>query len=407
MRILIADKFDATGLEALENKKFEVFFEPGLTADTLAERQKEIKANVIVVRSTKVSGDVIGSSQNLALVIRAGAGYDTIDLNAASSMGVFVANCPGRNSLAVAELAWGLIIACDRRIPDQTTDLRNGVWNKKEYSKARGLSGRTIGIIGTGQIGRAMIKRAHAFGMNVAVWDRSLSEESAHEMNVTLCKNMINLAKMSHVISIHIAAVAETRHFINDKFIDAMREGAILINTSRGSTVDEDALRRGIKEKGIRAGLDVFADEPAGGKGEFTSTLIEEPGVNGTHHIGASTDQAQESTAMEVVRIATSYRDTGDVPNCVNRSSASRGAALLTVRHLNQPGVLAKVFDILSRSSVNVEEMENLIYEGGESACARIQVGKAPSMNDIEAIENEHAVLGISVASMENDKEQL
>ena len=109
---------------------------------------------------------------------------------------------------------------------------------------------------------------------------------------------------------------------------------------------------------------------------------------------------------MEVVRIACSYRDTGDVPNCVNRSSASRGAALLTVRHLNQPGVLAKVFDILSRSSVNVEEMENLIYEGGESACARIQVGKAPSINDIEAIEREHAVLGISVASIDNDKEQ-
>ena len=321
-------------------------------------------------------------------------------------MGVFVANCPGRNSLAVAELAWGLILACDRRIPDQVIDLRNGVWNKKEYSKARGLAGRTLGVIGTGQIGQAMIKRAHAFGMNVAVWGRSIDEETAHSMNVTLCKNLINLAKMSHVISVHVAAVAETKHIINDKFIDAMRDGAILINTSRGSTVDEDALRRGIREKGIRAGLDVFAEEPSGGNGEFTSEIVQEPGVNGTHHVGASTDQAQESTAMEVVRIASAYRDTGDVPNCVNRSSASRGAALLTVRHLNQPGVLAKVFDILSRSSVNVEEMENLIYEGGESACARIQVGKAPSVNDLEAIEKEHAVLGISVASIDSDKEK-
>lgn len=406
MRILIADKFDASGLEALENRNFEVFFEPGLTADDLAKRQTEVKANVIVVRSTKVSSEVIGASQDLALVIRAGAGYDTIDLNAASSMGVFVANCPGRNSLAVAELAWGLILACDRRIPDQVIDLRNGVWNKKEYSKARGLAGRTLGVIGTGQIGQAMIKRAHAFGMNVAVWGRSIDEETAHSMNVTLCKNLINLAKMSHVISVHVAAVAETKHIINDKFIDAMRDGAILINTSRGSTVDEDALRRGIREKGIRAGLDVFAEEPSGGNGEFTSEIVQEPGVNGTHHVGASTDQAQESTAMEVVRIASAYRDTGDVPNCVNRSSASRGAALLTVRHLNQPGVLAKVFDILSRSSVNVEEMENLIYEGGESACARIQVGKAPSVNDLEAIEKEHAVLGISVASIDSDKEK-
>ena len=405
MRILIADKYDASGLEALENRNFEVCFEPGITAEELPARQAELKANIIVVRSTKVTSEAITASQDLALVIRAGAGYDTIDLNAASSNGVFVANCPSKNSLAVAELAWGLIIACDRRIPDQTADLRNGVWNKKEYSKARGLAGRTIGIIGTGQIGLAMIERAHAFGMNVAVWNRYLDEQAAHEMNVTLCKNLINLAKMSHVISIHIASVPETRHLINDKFVDSMRDGAILINTSRGAIVDEEALRRGIREKGIRAGMDVFAEEPSSGQGSFTSDIVQEPGVNGTHHVGASTDQAQESTAMEVVRIASSYRDTGDVPNCVNRSSAGRGAALLTVRHLNQPGVLAKVFDILSRSSVNVEEMENLIYEGGESACARIQVGKAPSVNDIEAIENERAVLGITVASMDSEKE--
>ncbi len=407
MRILIADKFESLGLEALENRKFEVFLEPELDAGSLPARQAELGAQVIVVRSTKVSAACIEASQDLALVVRAGAGYDNIDLAAASSHGVFVANCPGKNSLAVAELAWGLIIACDRRIPDQVADLRNGVWNKKEFAQTSGLAGRTLGILGAGRIGRAMIERAKAFGMEVAVWDRFLDDEMAYDLGVTQCKNLINLAKMSHVISIHVAAVEETRNLINDKFVDAMRPGSILVNTSRGSIVDEDALRKGIREKGIRAGLDVFANEPSGGKGEFTSDIVAEPGVYGTHHVGASTKQAQESTAMEAVRIISSYRDTGDVPNCVNKSSASRGAALLTVRHLNQPGVLAKVFDILSRSAVNVEEMENLIYEGGKSACARIQVGKSPSMNDIEAIENEHAVLGISVSSMDSSKELL
>ncbi|MED5507529.1 MAG: phosphoglycerate dehydrogenase [Planctomycetota bacterium] len=407
MRILIADKFESLGLEALESRKFEVILEPELDAGSLPARQAELGAQVIVVRSTKVSAACIEASQDLALVVRAGAGYDNIDLPAASSHGVFVANCPGKNSLAVAELAWGLIIACDRRIPDQVVDLRNGDWNKKEFSQASGLAGRTLGILGAGRIGRAMIDRAKAFGMEVAVWDRFLDEEMAYDLGVTQCKNLINLAKMSHVISIHVAAVEETRDLINDKFVDAMRPGSILVNTSRGSIVDEDALRKGIREKGIRAGLDVFADEPSGGKGEFSSGIVGEPGVYGTHHVGASTKQAQESTAMEAVRIISSYRDTGDVPNCVNKSSASRGAALLTVRHLNQPGVLAKVFDILSRSAVNVEEMENLIYEGGKSACARIQVGKSPSMNDIEAIESERAVLGISVSSMDSGKEQL
>ena len=102
---------------------------------------------------------------------------------------------------------------------------------------------------------------------------------------------------------------------------------------------------------------------------------------------------------MEVVRIVLSYRNTGEVPNCVNRASAGRSAALLTVRHMNKPGVLAKVFDILGQAALNVEEMENLIYEGGESACARIQLGKAPSIGEVKAIEEEATVLGVSVAS--------
>lgn len=221
-------------------------------------------------------------------------------------------------------------------------------------------------------------------------------------MELTHCESLVNLAKMSDVVSVHLPSVPATKHLINDKFIDSMRPGAILINTSRGALVDEKALRRGIEEKGLRAGLDVYEDEPSSGIAEFTNDLISLPGVYGTHHVGASTDQAQESIANEVVRIILSYRNSGEVPNCVNRASAGRSAALLTVRHMNKPGVLAKVFDILGQAALNVEEMENLIYEGGESACARIQLGKTPSIGEVKAIEEEETVLGVSVASIES-----
>jgi D-3-phosphoglycerate dehydrogenase len=402
MKILIADSFDDSGVEALRSESFEITHRPGLTADDLPEAITEVDPDIVVVRSTKVSAKAIDCGLNLSLIIRAGAGYDTIDLDRASAKGVFVANCPGKNALAVAELTWGLILACDRRIPDQTADLRDGRWKKKEYGKSSGLAGRTLGVIGAGRIGRAVIARAHAFEMKVATWDRSITEQEAGELQVTHCESLVNLAKMSDVVSVHLPSVPETKHLINDKFIDSMRQGAILINTSRGALVDEKALRRGITEKGLRAGLDVYENEPSSGTSEFTNDLISQTGVYGTHHVGASTDQAQESVAMEVVRIILSYRNSGEVPNCVNRATAGRSAALLTVRHMNKPGVLARVFDILGQAALNVEEMENLIYEGGQSACARIQLGKTPSIGEVKAIEEEETVLGVSVASIEN-----
>jgi D-3-phosphoglycerate dehydrogenase len=403
MRVLIADKFEQQGINELESRKFEVFFEPTVGADELPSRVSEIDPNVVVVRSTKVTKEAIEAGESLELVVRAGAGYNTIDTQAASMNGVFVSNCPGKNALAVAEISWGLILCCDRRIPDQTRDLRAGTWNKKEYARASGIAGRTLGVIGMGRIGQAMVDRAHAFGMNIAAWSRSLQDEQAQEYGVTRCENIINLAKLSDVVSVHVAATDGTRHIINDKFIDAMREGSILINTSRSSVMDEKAVLRGIREKGIRVGLDVFEGEPGSGTGTFSNELINEPGVYGTHHVGASTNQAQEAIAGEAVRIICAHRDSGEVPNCVNQSE-DRGSALLTVRHRNKPGVLAKVFDILSQASLNVEEMENLIYEGGESACARIQLGATPSLSEVEAIEGQDTVLGVSIASLETAK---
>lgn len=402
MNILIADKFAADGIEEFEKLGCNVTFEPDTTADQLPELIQSKQPNVLIVRSTKVSASAIQSGEQLSLIVRAGAGYDTIDVAEASRRGVYVANCPGKNSVAVAEVAWGLILACDRRIPDQTAELRDGKWNKKEYSKASGLKDRTLGVIGTGQIGMEIANRGKAFDMNVVAWSRSLTPEKADALGIGYCATLTELAKQSDVVSINVSANAETSGLINADFVAAMKEGATLINTSRGSVVDHDALSEGIKEKGIRAGLDVFANEPGSGQADFEDPIVNLPGVYGTHHVGASTNQAQSAIGNEAVRVVKNYMETGEVANCVNLASRTSATTLLTVRHLNQPGVLTHVFDVIGEAGINVEEMSNIIYDGAEAACAKIQLDGQLAQQQLDKINENSNVLSIELAQLES-----
>ncbi|MCA9292078.1 MAG: hypothetical protein KDA25_13180 [Phycisphaerales bacterium] len=400
MRVLIADKFQASGVHALEHLGCDVTVEPDATATDVAALVRQHDPDVLIVRSTKVSADAISAATGLSLIVRAGAGFDTIDVDAASARGIFVANCPGKNSVAVAELAWGLILACDRRIPDQTIDLRAGRWNKKDYSKAHGLHGRTLGVVGLGQIGLEIAKRGRAFGMTVVAWSRSLTEKRAEELGVIACSSLINLAKMSDVVSVNVAATSETAGLIGAPFLHAMKTGASIVNTSRGSVIDEPALVAAVRDKGIRAGLDVFANEPGASADAFSPEIASLPGVYGTHHVGASTDQAQEAIAAEAVRIVSRYLACGEVPNCVNRATTTLATHMLTVRHLNRPGVLAHVFYTLGQGGINVEEMENIIYVGEKAACARIQLDAPLSEAHLTAIRANDNVLSLDVTRM-------
>lgn len=398
--VLIADKFPGSGIEAMERLGCTIHSDPDITATTLPEALRGQDPDVLIVRSTKVTPEAFQAAGRLSLVIRAGAGYDTIDVAAASARGVFVANCPGKNAIAVAELTWGLILACDRRIPDQTADLRAGTWDKKGYGKARGLAGGTLGIVGLGRIGREVAQRGRAFGMNVVAWSRSLTQEKADCLGIGYCSSLINLAKMADVVSVNVAATPETKDLIDEPFCLAMKDGAILVNTSRGSVVSSDAVTRAIAEKHIRVGMDVWAKQPAATDTAFADPLINHPGVFGTHHCGASTDQAQQAVAAETVRIVDSYIATGQVPNCVNRCASTPATTLLTVRHLNRPGVLAHVFYTLGQSGINVEEMENIIYEGHEAACARIQLDDQPAEEHLTAIRANDHVLSVTLSTI-------
>ena len=385
MKVLVADKFEKSGLAGLTNLGCDVVYQPDLKDDALTEAIGSSAADVLIVRSTKVTRPMLEAGR-LSLVIRAGAGYNTIDVEAASERGVYVANCPGKNSVAVAELAFGLILALDRRIVDNTADLRRGVWNKKEYSKARGIFGSTLGLIGVGGIGVEMIPRARAFGMPVVAWSRSLTAERARALGIERKAQPAEVAAEADVVSVHLALKPETKGFIGEEFFAAMKPGAFFVNTSRAEVVDQAALVRAIETKGLRAALDVFNEEPSGGSAEVKAPIFELPGVVGTHHIGASTDQAQEAIAGETVRIVGQFAESGRAPNAVNLARKSPACCLLVVRHYDRVGVLASVFDRLKSAGINVQETENIVFDGAKAAVARIHLEQAPTGGTLSTI---------------------
>jgi D-3-phosphoglycerate dehydrogenase len=385
MKVLIADKFEQSGVNGLTASGCDVVYQPDLKDEALTAALKDTGADVLVVRSTTVNAAMLEAGA-LSLVVRAGAGYNTIDVATASRRGIYVSNCPGKNAIAVAELAMALILSLDRRVPDNVDALRAGTWNKKEYSKARGLSGRTIGLLGYGNIGQETARRAHAFGLRVLVWSRRFAGRSgaatlAHDAGVPIdvVETPQALAERSDILSIHLALNAETKGLVDASVLDRLRPGSFVINTARAEVMDYAALEKATREKHLLVGLDVYPGEPTGATGEFKIPLLSLPGVYGTHHIGASTDQAQEAIAAETVRIITAYKDTGKVPNVVNLAKKTPATHMLVVRHRDRPGVLAHVFEHLRAGDINVQETENIIFEGAQAAVARINLDGAPS----------------------------
>ncbi|MCH9648581.1 MAG: hydroxyacid dehydrogenase [Deltaproteobacteria bacterium] len=396
MKILIADKLDPTAVEALTQLGTEVRSQPDLKAEDLPEVLGETE--VLVVRSTKVKTPALAAAPKLSLVVRAGAGVNTIDVAEASHRGIYVANCPGKNTAAVAELALGLIIAADRQIVGASNALRAGEWKKKEFGKASGLKGRTLGLLGVGQIGVAVARRAQGLGMEVMAWSRSLTPERAKELGLQFAASPIEVAQRADVISVHLASTPQTRHLVDASFFAALKTGAIFVNTSRGELVDTEALREAILPKSLRVGLDVFENEPAGGLAEFEDTAL--AGVlTATPHIGASTDQAAEAIAAEVVRIISLYKKTGKPPNTVNMGESLAATHSLSIRHFNRVGVLATVLDALKKEDINIQEMENTIFQEGRAAFASLLLDRGPSDLLLKNLRAHEDILQIRLSS--------
>lgn len=404
MHLLFADRLPEQTIQDLEERGHVCVMEPELTADDLPAHIAGFDG--LVVRSTKVKRAVFEAGDRLALVIRAGAGTNTIDTDAAATMGVFVSNVPGRNAAAVAELTIGLLLAIDRRIADNVADLRNGHWNKKGYSKAGGLLGSTMGIIGLGSIGLAVAERAVAFGIDVQSLAKPGRSEyvvsRAEELGIRMCDSMEELVSSSDIVSLHVPSSEDTRHLVDDSFLGLMRPNAILLNTSRGDVVDEGALLKALDDGAVRAGLDVFADEPSHGKGSWDSPLARHPGVVATHHIGASTEQAQRAIAAGVVEVVDAFV-AGEPRHCVNLDPTRRGSMTLTIRHLDRVGVLARILDRLSSAGLNVEHMENRIFRGGQAAVASIDVAGTATDSLLDALRGIPHVLSVTEVTLRKE----
>jgi D-3-phosphoglycerate dehydrogenase len=420
MKVLVADKFEQSGLDGLDAAGCDVVYSPDLKDQTLVAALQQTRADVLIVRSTKVTEPMLDTG-HLALVVRAGAGYDNVDVNAASARGIYVANCPGKNSVAVAELAFGLILALDRRIPDNVADLRAGKWNKKEYSKARGLHGRTLGLLGFGNIGQEMARRAQAFGMHLAIWsemgvevDRSglpidmpllvrLRPSSGYPVEpfAEVCASPQEAAEKSDVLSVHVGLNERTRGLVNADVLNRLKPGSFFVNTARGEIVDYAALAVAVRERDLRVALDVYAKEPSTPVAEFADALVSLPNVYGTHHIGASTDQAQDAIAAETVRIVKSFRETGRAPNVVNLSRQTPATHVMVVRHRDRPGVLATIFDVLRDATVNVQETENIVFTGAQAAVARINLDAEPTDALVQSLKNSNPnILDVTVVPL-------
>lgn len=331
MRVLIADKFEDQGIEGLKALGCQVTVEPDLGPETLPEALARVAPEVLVVRSTKVPAQVIDAGESLRYIIRAGSGYDNIDHAHAADRGIPVSNCPGMNAVAVAELTIGHLINLDRRIIQQDTELKSGHWNKKEYGKARGLKGLNLFVHGFGAIGQEVASRAKAFGMNVYTTSRHLSSGEVERLGATSIEStrdaVLNKLPEMDAVSVHIPVTDETKGSCDKEFFSAMKPGAYFINTSRGPVVDEAALADACQNKGIRAALDVYCDQPGFKDGDWCPSIASTPGVYCTHHCGASTDQAQLAVSDKVVELVKVFKETGAAECVVNRAQLDMESA--------------------------------------------------------------------------------
>ena len=402
MRLLIADKLHPRAIEELRTLPLEVVYEPEVTGESLEKHMQGV--GILIVRSTPVTAAAIENAKHLNLIVRAGASYETIDVRAASKRGIYVVNCPGKNASAVSELVLGLLVAIDRRIPDAVASLRAGKWERKEFSKAEGLSGKTLGIAGLGAIGRDVAHRAKALGLNVVAWSRSLTSTRAAELGVAQATSIEELASRSQILTLHLALNDRTKHIVSRRVLGFLPDRAIVINTARADLIDNEALFEAVDKRGFRVGLDVYLDEPRGSRTFEASGVLKTSSsggfVYGTPHIAAATDQAQLAIATETVRVIRSFLIEGTVPNVVNVSSTSAARFQLVIRMMDKVGTFANVLFVLKRHGINIEEVSNTVFEGGVAACAKLRVLSRPTEACLAEIKAFDEVLHVDLVTL-------
>ncbi|MBF0519609.1 MAG: phosphoglycerate dehydrogenase [Nitrospirae bacterium] len=332
MRVLVSDNISERGLEILKSAGLEVDVKPGMSADELKGCIADYDG--IVIRSaTKLTADVIGLAEKLKVIGRAGSGLDNVDKAAATKKGIVVMNTPGGNTITTAEHTIALLFSIARKIPHATQSMKSGKWEKKKFMGVE-LFNKTLGILGIGNIGAQVAKRAIGLQMNVVGYDPFLSEDTAMKLGIKKV-SLDELFKDSDFITVHTPMTPETKYVINAQSIAKMKTGVRLINCARGGIVDEKALYDAIKSgKVAAAALDVFEKEPP-----VDLSLIALDEVVCTPHLGASTMEAQENVALAVAEQVADYLVNGTIRNAVNFPSIP----------LDKVGILTPYIDLAGR----------------------------------------------------------
>lgn len=318
MRVLISDNLAPIGVEILENGGIEVDFRPGLSPDEIKAAIGEYEG-LIIRSATKVTEDLLESAGRLKVVGRAGIGLDNVDVPAASQKGVIVMNAPDGNATTTAELAISMMMSLSRNIPQATASMKAGRWEKKKFM-GHELTGKTFGVIGIGRIGSIAASRAQGLKMKTIAFDPHMPKEVAEKLGVELV-DLIELARRSDVISVHVPLTKETKNLVSTEFFDNMKADAMFVDCARGGVCDEVALYEALKDSKIGgAALDVFAQEPATPE---NCPLLGLDNFICTPHLGASTSEAQENVAVAIAEQVADYLKKGTVTNAVNVPSVS------------------------------------------------------------------------------------
>ena len=398
MRILVACRLPSFALEELRSLGAEIVYEPDLRAEELPDRVAEVA--ILVVNATRVSPEVINRASVLQLIVRAGEGVTNIAVEEASTQGVFVTHCPDKVATAVAELALGLMLALDRQLVENALAVRERQWKEDQFGEARGLAGRTLGIVGFGMVGQEIARRAQAFEMDVLAWSPTLTPRQARQYGVQFCNWPRELARKSDIVTVHAPPEADDQVLVDAEFLESMRTGAYLIHVGHPGVVDRGALADVIDQKQFRIACDMFAAEPASNSAGSRSPLLQRPGTICTNHLAAATEQARAAIAAEVVRIVNTFLVSGEVLNCVNLTERSPATWQLVVRVRDQVGVLASILDAIRSDGINAEEITSRVFAGARAACCTISLDERPSTEALNAIRALDDVLHLELRAM-------
>ena len=398
MRVLVACDLPDTSLDDLRTLGLEIDYQPQISPDQLPGAIRG--AALLIAGRGRVTREAIAAGDALQMIVRRGVDIHNIDVDAASAEGVFVTHCPQAGAAAISELFLGNLLALDRQLLERADDLRSGRPQDEETISAMGLCGRTLGIVGQGPVLQQLASSARALGMRLLVWSPGLSSEAAADLGLDLCTHSGEVARGADAVAVYAPAERANELVLDHTFIDDLRPGALFVYVGTPGGLDAAALARAVRQRGVRAAIDV---QTAGMQSEgvrFKADLLQLPGLIGTRFLWNRTRQAREATAMEVVQIVQRFLVAGDVINCVNLLERSAATWLLVLRLRDAPGVLAEILAAIRADGINAEEISNRVFHGARAAWCTVALDERPSSEALDAIAKLGGVLHWELRAM-------